>query len=102
MIIYHIESLITEQQTCTALLIYSNKSFPLTRHSDIRLSYYPTWSCAQLRPPSVECDVRNVAEADTEGGAGGEAGAMTAAQMLRLLRRLQPGPGARELKWGFW
>ena len=37
-----------------------------------------------------------------EGGAGGEAGAMTAAQMLRLLRRLQPGPGARELKWGFW
>ena len=88
------------------MLIYTNKSFPLTRHSDIRLSYCPTWSCAQLRPPSVECDVRNVAEADTEGGAeggaGGEAGAMTAAQMLRLLRRLQPGPGARELKWGFW
>ena len=55
--------------------------------------------CSEPRPPAVECDV---AEADTEGGAGGEAGAMTAAQMLRLLRRLQPGPGARELKWGFW
>ena len=84
------------------MLICSDKSFPLTSHRDISLSYCSTRSSARRRPPEDECDVRNVAEAETEAGAGGEAGAMTAAQMLRLLRRLQPGPGARQLKWGFW
>lgn len=84
------------------MLICSDKSFPLTSHRDISLSYCSTRSSARPRPPTVECDVRNVAEAETEAGAGGEGGAMTAAQMLRLLRRLQPGPGARQLKWGFW
>ena len=84
------------------MLICSDKSFPLTSHRDISLSYCSTRSSPRPRPPTVECDVRNVAEAETEAGAGGEAGAMTAAQMLRLLRRLQPGPGARQLKWGFW
>ena len=64
-------------------------------------------SCAMLESTYTEVEESASSCPDTathrhEAGAGGEAGAMTAAQMLRLLRRLQPGPGARQLKWGFW
>ena len=80
------------------MLICTQQKFP----SDQPSRYQTELLSNSEQPPAAECDVRNVAEAETEAGAGGEGGAMTAAQMLRLLRRLQPGPGARQLKWGFW